>query len=391
MKVVKYLYVFLLFEANISVSEGQPIPCPEAERLKKEIIELDKRYELEIYELENGIYCDRCNRSKSNIERTTNEKFENHLERVKGKLISAPPEVINSKKKEYKDEKNRKLNELVNSKSKCEAAEAERLRKEKERKENEAKQRAEAAERLRKENEAKQRAEAAERSRRENEAKLKAEEAERLRKENEAKQKAEAEAYLRNLEQKSEQLRLENERLKQDFFNNLNSSLSDFASQRANETKQQIDSWAADLMKYKNKIIGSVKDIYNTSSDAVEPNAKEASKKIFESVDLDGEKEAFDELNSKVSLVKDVWVRNISENIDKLVEISGANKVLKFGQWENIKAIYKSGMDLANDTIGLLDEIRKNGLTPEVEKRANEILKGYLPGLFGNIISNYSK
>lgn len=51
-------------------------------------------------ELREGYYCSQCDRSRSEIERG-GENFEEHLRRVDGRRVAAPPEKIEAKKKEY--------------------------------------------------------------------------------------------------------------------------------------------------------------------------------------------------------------------------------------------------------------------------------------------------
>lgn len=56
-------------------------------------------------ELRQGYYCSKCNRSKSELDRTS-EGFEHHLERVKGQPVPAPQSVINQREAEFDREIN---------------------------------------------------------------------------------------------------------------------------------------------------------------------------------------------------------------------------------------------------------------------------------------------
>ncbi len=59
--------------------------------------------DLGLKELREGLYCSQCNRPKSQIERELRVSFETHLQNVKGTAISAPPDVMARKEKEFND------------------------------------------------------------------------------------------------------------------------------------------------------------------------------------------------------------------------------------------------------------------------------------------------
>lgn len=52
-------------------------------------------------ELEQGLYCSKCNRPKSRIEREDREDFYVHIRRVNGQIIRAPQAVINDTRNAY--------------------------------------------------------------------------------------------------------------------------------------------------------------------------------------------------------------------------------------------------------------------------------------------------
>ena len=66
--------------------------------------ELDKMYlekQKSIEELQSGLYCSKCKRSKSQIEHDEKITFETHLNNVKGSGLPAPPDVVQSLIKKY--------------------------------------------------------------------------------------------------------------------------------------------------------------------------------------------------------------------------------------------------------------------------------------------------
>ncbi len=58
---------------------------------------------LVLRQMREGYYCSQCNHSKLEIERG-GEKFDEHLQRVNGHIVPAPPEVIEARKKEFQKE-----------------------------------------------------------------------------------------------------------------------------------------------------------------------------------------------------------------------------------------------------------------------------------------------
>lgn len=80
--------------------------------------ELNKRDELikemkqSIKEFRSGLYCSKCRRAKSQIEREEKMSFYSHLDRVKGTGIAAPPDVVKEALDKY-EAKIRELDEKV--------------------------------------------------------------------------------------------------------------------------------------------------------------------------------------------------------------------------------------------------------------------------------------
>ncbi len=58
----------------------------------------------QIEELKNGLYCSKCDRSKSQIEKSGRESFAEHVRNVKGRQMSASSEVLKKLREEHKRE-----------------------------------------------------------------------------------------------------------------------------------------------------------------------------------------------------------------------------------------------------------------------------------------------
>jgi hypothetical protein len=96
---------------------------------EKTRLELDKQRMRR--ELESGEFCSICKNSKSEIEASTGKPFSQHLEKVKGAAVPAPPELILRKEAEYDakiESKRREIEQARRSFDECETRERDRLR-----------------------------------------------------------------------------------------------------------------------------------------------------------------------------------------------------------------------------------------------------------------------
>ncbi len=64
-------------------------------------LRLYKEKERALSELHKGAYCSKCNRTASEIEQQEKTSFADHIQRVKGRVIPAPPDVCEKKAQEY--------------------------------------------------------------------------------------------------------------------------------------------------------------------------------------------------------------------------------------------------------------------------------------------------
>lgn len=149
----------------------------QAAELEREWQELDKRRADMVFEMMQGMYCSKCKRSKSEIERAERLPFSQHLEEVNGVGQPAPISLIKSREKDYLDkiaDLKRRKSDRDQARRECIAAaqEAERRRRDEEaeerwRRQQEAQRKAwEEGERRRKAEEERQRRAEAERQQR---------------------------------------------------------------------------------------------------------------------------------------------------------------------------------------------------------------------------------
>ncbi len=122
--VVYLILVFLAFSGTgvlaqdqkaIDEKKGQLSACKDKiHPLELALLALNGEKEKALDELRSGYYCDKCNKSASEIERGGNTTFEAHLSDVNGKPIPASETIIKNKAAEY-DRKIEAQKEKVNS------------------------------------------------------------------------------------------------------------------------------------------------------------------------------------------------------------------------------------------------------------------------------------
>lgn len=96
----------------------------ELRKINNDITGLNAEYKQTVEDLQNGLFCSRCNRSKTEIQKT-GEEFYKHVDRVEGKVQRAPQEAFDKAKEEYLS----KYNSFV-SQYKIKQADCDNLRKE---------------------------------------------------------------------------------------------------------------------------------------------------------------------------------------------------------------------------------------------------------------------
>lgn len=80
---------------------------------------IDAEYEKIVDELRSGLFCSRCNRSKSQIEKG-GENFAQHIRDVKGTVVQAPQQAYDQAHREYLQKINRWQEEVKSKTKDCE-------------------------------------------------------------------------------------------------------------------------------------------------------------------------------------------------------------------------------------------------------------------------------
>lgn len=92
-------------QRNVSEIVGLRSSIPKVEsrlkQLESDETSLRRNRAIEIDELQRGLYCSQCSRTKTRIYREERETFEQHLRRVKGDPVPAPPELQLRKRQEF--------------------------------------------------------------------------------------------------------------------------------------------------------------------------------------------------------------------------------------------------------------------------------------------------
>ncbi len=175
---------------------------------EKTQLELDKQKMRR--ELEAGEFCSICKNSKSEIESATGKPFSQHLEKVKGSSVAAPPELILRKEAAYDakiESKRREIAQNRQSFNECETRERNRLHEE--RLANERRTASEQRERSRDQERTQREEEDRERSEAESAEQARREAAARTEREAQAEQEAQ---QRRQQEEAEERERRENDR-----------------------------------------------------------------------------------------------------------------------------------------------------------------------------------
>ena len=88
-------------------------------KINYEITDLNDEYKKTVEDLKQGFYCSRCNRSKTEIQKS-GEDFYNHINRVEGTIQTAPPEAFEKAKNEYFSKYNSFVKEYKSKQVDCE-------------------------------------------------------------------------------------------------------------------------------------------------------------------------------------------------------------------------------------------------------------------------------
>lgn len=335
MKLYKLLQIALLILCQFQVT-GQILDCPEAEELDDEMTQINADYKLKVRELKAGLYCSQCKRSKSEIEKSTKQSFEDHLEEVNGDPVPASQEMLDKAEEDFLEDQERIGNQYLRAKKQCQDEYDRKIKEEAERKEQEE------AERIAK-------AEAALKEKEEAERKAKEDE-ERLAKEEEArKAKEQAEKLAREeaaRKQREEEIRA--------FVAESNARLEAAAIQRAETISRLLDNAKTNLTNITKTAAGGIK-YAKESIKSLFPDSYDVFKAYASDQDLDVEMET-----SVMDYLTYAYNWNDKDNIERIIDAPPVNSVFKYGQGENIKEA--KGL-LEKITDDFMDKVYQAGLS----------------------------
>jgi hypothetical protein len=162
-----HVRAFLLVLFNLALSgflPAQTIECPEADALYDKIVELSRQWDIKLKELKEGLFCSKCMRSKTEIERAEKQPFEKHLTDVSGKPVPATPEQIAKAEEAYQKQFENLAEQRISAQKRCDEELRRKQKEEEDRRQREAE---DAARKAEEEERARQERERIERERRE--------------------------------------------------------------------------------------------------------------------------------------------------------------------------------------------------------------------------------
>lgn len=386
------LILIVLFGAIAANSLfSQALPCPEADKINDEIRAHNAEYERIKSDLENGLFCSECKRSKTEIENQEPVSFEQHVVDVKGQVLHATKEMLDKAYAKYMDKYNRLKGRFDSAKTRCvdEAKrEQERKRKEEERKRQEAQRLAEEEAKKRQEEakvaqeKKKQEAEAAEQKKKEEEvAKLRAEEEKRL----------EQERIANEMAERAEQSRIAYEQQMAEARRELQGLLGEMEENRRNNYEQILNDIKQSLSKYSNMAIGYAGEVWDATKTGISAMVKDDISDLLENEVLDDEDfDLFETAASAASAadaLRDGWsgIVDRKEVVD-FFETLGFTAPLQFGQTGQLKTIEQSLGNIQDSVWEYLYEAIQSDFN--IEDRSGEILKNVPKEIMRNYLNN---
>jgi len=362
-----------LFLCLTTPLRAQNADCPEAKKLSDEIDKLNAEYEKIKADLRAGLYCSKCKLSKTELERSGYETFEQHLADVKGQAIPASQEQHDKAYEKYLSKFNSLKSRWESAVKSCEEKyrqEQERKRLEEERKRKEAERLAEEA---RKKREQEEKDAAQKRKEAEEAARLKKETEEREAREAEQRREAERQRLLRDqLERDAERRRQMEAEYRQTMLN-----LQRDLARRPDYNDQILKELERDFDAIRNKRIGAEAQpgiskkpgVSDMMSDKITDMLKEAGpidEEAFEAMDAAG---------ALKDLYEGGFTKIEEEGIISFFESLGATKPLQYGQTEQLKFMewgtdviyekWRQGFDKRLNELGSFPDYPRQDSEPE--------------------------
>jgi len=377
---------------------AQTSNCPEAERIEQELQAAKNEYVQTISEYRQGLFCDKCHRSKSQIERSENKSFEAHLGDVKGQAYTATQEMYDKVQREYEQKRGQLKARQESAQNSCrerEEREQERQLQEQERKRREAEQKRQETilkhrETQRQAEEARRtEAEAAEQKRREAEAadqKRREEEAARARAAEE-KRREEQERLLQELKQKEEERR----RAYEQQMAELKQEIAEFLAESNNIRKSRIseiaDEIRGNLSQFENQVYGQESNVWDAAQSGISAYSREKAGELLAEGMLDDENFEAAATETVASGIREGWTAIVDRaKIIEFAEAIGFTRGLKFGQVGFLKTTETTLGNTFQESMNYLGDAANSNFT--IEDRSDEILRNVNKSLIKNYLNN---
>lgn len=351
------LALVFIFQNSDALHAQSSDACPEAQTAIDKFNKIDEEYRKIQKDLAAGLYCSRCNYSKTEIERGGNETFDAHLRRVEGTAIPAPQSLIDQKHKDYLSKRNYQKDMVESAIKRCE---------EKAEREREAK----IAEEKRKQEQAQREREAAQ-----EEAEQKAKEEEERKKREEEDRRQKEQERLDELKRQKEQMEAELRQRRLELAGGLLNSFQQSVAQKAQEYQQMVDDFNQNLSKYTAKAVGVASDVWDNTKYAMQAETVRQVKKTLSETTLD--EEDFDQAVSIYETIK----KGLDEGWDKVrptefFSALGVERALPFGQMNGVRAAEEAGFHTVSQFLDFLTQSVNGDMSvEEVLARSDEILR----------------
>lgn len=350
------LFLMVLFYLCLMPAmSAQSSSCPEADKIEKERKAHNAKYERIKSDLQNGLYCSECKNSKTEIESSGIETFEQHLVSVSGVALPASQKQMDEAHQKYLKEYDRLKRNMESALTTCHEKAQQELERKKREEEAKRKEAERVAEEARKKRETEQREAAQKQKAAAEEAKQKKETQEREAREAEEQRKLEAqqkaEAQLKQLQEQwareAEIRRQELEALRRDLM-----GLQQSMAGRPDNNARVLEELEKTLGAYQNKQIGTGPPQGRTAKPGIPDWVSEESLDMLHqagSIDDDDFQKASSALqaantaNALYEVYNGGWASVEEMGIINFLESLGATSPLQYGQVEGLKFIERIG------------------------------------------------
>lgn len=368
---------------------AQSQDCPEADKIYPEFQAAENEYERTVAEYRQGLFCNKCNKPKHQIEAEEKIPFERHLVKVSGQAYSATQAMYDEAKRAYQAKYERirtRYNQALANCMEQRNRELERQRLERERKQREEEEKR--REEMRKYQDAQRQAE--------EKRKAEAEAAEQKKREEEAAQARAAEEKRREEERILQEMQRragEQRRLYEQHLAELRQEVAGMLAAANDARESRIAEIAGEvrgaMSKYAGQAIGQASAVWDATKSGISAYAREKAGEMLAQGGPDDENfDAISAAKTVVTGIRDGWNKIVDRaGIVDFAEGIGITRPLKFGQTGLLKATeqtlgntFRESLDYRNDAFDSLlnTEDRSDKILQNVPK---SVVKNYFNNL----------